>query len=76
MREIPRLCMYLRAKVSTGPHGDARALADAAKDASTVFWCLLTQSPAGPDDQLVHAGQCGPGRACCVERDPSPETRS
>jgi len=65
----PRLCRFLRAKVSTGPHGDERAMLEAASDASTVFWCLLTQSPAGPDDQLVHAHQCQPGRSCCTLKD-------
>jgi hypothetical protein len=66
--ETPRLCKFLRAKVGSGV-SDTRALAAAAADASTVYWCLLTQSPAGPDDQLVHATSCQPGRACCEERD-------
>ncbi len=65
--ETPRLCKYLRAKTA-GPHGDPKALAEAASDASTVYWCLLTMSAAGPDDGLVHAQACGTGRACCVER--------
>ncbi len=65
--EPPRLCKYLRAK-TPGAHGDPRALAEAASDASTVYWCLLTMSAAGPDDRLVHAHGCGPARACCVER--------
>jgi hypothetical protein len=67
---VPRLCKYLRAKVTTGPHGDLRALAAAAADASTTYWCLLTMSPAGPDDRLVHATDCGPRRGCCVEDAP------
>jgi hypothetical protein len=58
------LCKYLRAKVSTAPHGDRRALWALRTEASTVYWCLLTMGPAGPDDGLVHAERCGAGRVC------------
>jgi len=60
------LCDYLRAKVSNAPHGDKRALLALRNDATAVYWCLLTMSPAGPDDGLVHARRCGPGRVCCT----------
>ena len=66
------LCRYLRAKVSGAPHGDKRALFALRDEATTVYWCLLTMSAAGPDDGLVHAGACGKGRACC-EPDPADE---
>jgi len=59
------LCHYLRAKVSSAPHGDKKALFALRNEATTVYWCLLTMSPSGPDDGLVHANRCGPGRACC-----------
>ena len=67
------LCRYLRAKVSGAPHGDKKALFALRNEATTVYWCLLTMSPAGPDDGLVHANRCGAGRGCCV-RDASDET--
>jgi hypothetical protein len=60
------LCKYLRAKVSTAAHGDRRALWELRLDASTIYWCLLTMGPAGPDDGLVHADRCGAGRECCT----------
>lgn len=63
------LCHWLRAKTS-GAHGDKRALFAVRNDATTVYWCLLTMSPSGPDDGLVHANRCGPGRQCCT---PEPE---
>ncbi len=62
------LCQYLRAKVSGAPHGDKRALFALRNDATTVYWCLLTMSPSGPDDGLAHANRCGAGRVCCVSR--------
>ena len=60
------LCDYLRAKVSGAPHNDKRALFALRNEATTIYWCLLTMSPSGPDDGLVHGGRCGAGRACCV----------
>jgi hypothetical protein len=60
------LCDYLRAKVSGAAHGDKSALFALRSEATTVYWCLLTMSPAGPDEQLVHASRCGSGRVCCV----------
>ena len=62
----PRLCDFLRAKVSGGAHGDKRALFAIRNDASSIYWCLLTMSPSGPDDGLVHADRCSPDRVCCV----------
>ena len=59
------LCHYLRAKVSGAAHGDKRALFALRNEATTVYWCLLTMSPSGPDDGLVHANRCGADRACC-----------
>jgi hypothetical protein len=67
--ETPRLCKYLRAKTH-GVHGDPRALQALRTDASAIFWCLLTMSPAGPDDRLAHVCDCGDQRACCVTADP------
>ena len=64
------LCKYLRAKVSTAPHGDRAALWALRKEATTIYWCLLTMRSAGPDDGLVHAERCGPGRVCCTRADP------
>ena len=60
------LCDYLRAKVSGAAHNDKRKLFALRTEATTIYWCLLTMSPSGPDDGLVHAGRCGAGRACCV----------
>lgn len=71
-QEAPPLCKYLRAK-TTGVHGDPAALWAMRNESSATFWCLLTMSPAGPDDRLVHVCDCGPERACCV---PAGETPS
>ena len=32
--------------------------------ASSSYWCLLTQGPAGPDENYVHLARCGSGRSC------------
>lgn len=61
-----QLCNYLRAKISGAPHNDKRALFALRDEATTIYWCLLTMSPSGPDDGLVHARRCGPERACCM----------
>ena len=61
-----QLCRYLRAKVTGAAHNDRRALFAVRHEATTVYWCLLTMSAAGPDDGLVHATRCGAGRACCT----------
>jgi hypothetical protein len=60
------LCRYLRAKLSHAAHGDRRALWEVKDAGTTVYWCLLTMGPAGPDDGLVHAERCGSGRVCCT----------
>jgi len=66
MNEHEQLCKYLRAKVNGAAHNDRRALFALRNEATTVYWCLLTMSPAGPDDGLAHAARCGAGRACCT----------
>jgi len=71
--DAPRLCDYLRAKVTAAPHNDKRALLALANDSTAIFWCLLTMSPSGPDDGLAHAERCGPGRVCCIETPPDPD---
>lgn len=70
MSDEPKLCNFIRAKVSHAPHGDKRAIFSLRDDASTNYWCLLTMSPSGPDDGLVHASRCGPGRSCCTGAEP------
>ncbi|MES2220157.1 MAG: hypothetical protein V4587_04240 [Acidobacteriota bacterium] len=32
--------------------------------ASSSYWCLRTQGPAGPDENYVHLARCGAGRSC------------
>ena len=68
---VPRLCKYLRAKTS-GAHGDPAALWAIRNESSSIYWCLLTMSPAGPDDRLVHACDCGEERVCCTPADDPP----
>jgi hypothetical protein len=61
----PPLCKWLRAKTH-GVHGDRDALWALRDDASAIFWCLLTMSPTGPDDRLVHVRDCGTSRICAT----------
>lgn len=63
------LCDYLRAKVTGASHSDKSALFALRNEATTIYWCLLTMSPSGPDDGLVHANRCSEGRVCCVRED-------
>jgi hypothetical protein len=32
---------------------------------STVYWCLKTMKPIGPDEQPVRADRCNESRECC-----------
>lgn len=32
---------------------------------ATVFWCLKTMKPIGPDEQPAHADRCNERRECC-----------
>lgn len=66
MSDRDQLCDYLRAKASGAAHGDKPALLRLREDASSIFWCLLTMSPVGPDDGFVHADRCSKARECCV----------
>jgi hypothetical protein len=61
----PHICKWLRAKTH-GVHGDPDALHALRDDASAIFWCLLTMSPAGPDDGLAHVRSCGEDRVCAT----------
>ncbi len=63
---MSELCDYLRAKVSGASHNDKQALFALRTEATTIYWCLLTMSPSGPDDGLAHACRCGAERVCCV----------
>lgn len=61
--DAPAVCRWLRARSAYG-----RAMDDADWEAgeSSVesYWCLCTMEPVGPDDGLVHAHDCRPGRGC------------
>ena len=35
---------------------------------TAAYWCVLTQMPYGPDEELVEPESCLPGRACCIPR--------
>jgi hypothetical protein len=68
-RSAEGLCKYLRAKMVHAAHGDRVGLASLEDSPTTVYWCLLTMRSAGPDDGLVHAERCGPGRVCNTSDD-------
>jgi len=63
---VSEVCDYLRAKVTGASHNDKNALFALRNEATTIYWCLLTMSPSGPDDGLAHGSRCGAERACCV----------
>jgi hypothetical protein len=63
----PSICLHLRTKKMYIPAQAAEASAAfESREAIGPCWCNLTQSPIGPDDQLVHPESCRPGRACCA----------
>jgi hypothetical protein len=65
----PIRCRHLRTKkMFTAAHPDE---AFAAKEGAAVtpnhFWCNLTQSAVGADEQAAHLETCQPGRSCFEE---------
>ncbi len=57
-------CRCLRTK---NPYGSTAQNSDSwlpGVDATSSYWCLLTMSPAGPDDHYVHLSRCVPSRGC------------
>jgi len=61
--ESPACCRRLR---SRGAYGRSADGSDFRSGTSLLegYWCLATQEPVGPDDGLVHAQDCRPGRMC------------
>jgi hypothetical protein len=52
----------------TVAHPDEAFLAKNPEEASpSHFWCNLTQSVVGADDQPAHPNACTPGRKCYEE---------
>jgi hypothetical protein len=65
----PHRCRHLRTKkMFTVAHPDEAFLAKNPEEASpSHFWCNLTQSVVGADDQPAHPNACTPGRKCYEE---------
>jgi hypothetical protein len=67
-------CCWLRAKGAYGRGVDVVAWTTG-ESPQDAYWCLRTQEPFGPDDQLVHAARCRTGRRC-FEAAPPPITQA
>lgn len=59
-------CRHLRTKkMFTAAHPDeAFADKESEHESPSHFWCNLTQSVVGADDQPTHPNSCTPGRSC------------
>ena len=62
-------CKHLRTKKMFTGATPAEAFADKHGEHTTPchFWCNLTQTVVGVDDQQVHKNSCTPGRTCFEE---------
>ena len=62
-------CKHLRTKKMFTGATPAEAFADKLGEHTTPchFWCNLTQSVVGVDDQPVHKNVCTPQRSCFEE---------
>lgn len=63
------VCEHLCTK--TMFYGENRRQGDDLPDSpfkTAAFWCVFTQRPWGPDEELVGPDECTPGRACCKPR--------
>jgi hypothetical protein len=65
----PVFCKHLRTKKMFTGSTPAEAFAEKLGEHTTPdhFWCNLTQTVVGVDDQPVHKLTCTPGRACFEE---------
>lgn len=66
--DLPTLCACIRTKESDADPVDVPWQLDGVSHAS--FRCLRTMDAVGPDDRVVHALDCRPGRACFEDPDP------
>ncbi len=65
----PTFCKHLRTKSMYVGVTPEKAFADKEGDHTTPchFWCNLTQTVVGVDDQPVHKNACQPSRSCFEE---------
>ena len=64
------VCRFLRTKQTSGTVMDGTVVPwEAGHDTAAAYHCLVTQTPVGPDDQLVHPHGCREGRTCFRRRD-------
>ena len=63
------ICKFLRTKMMYVATDPAEAFADkeGTEASPTHYWCNLTQTVVGPDDQAVHLHVCDPSRRCFKE---------
>ncbi len=67
MSAIPVLqtrCAALRSKSSYGAFGDFHEEMNDVLGSTTTYWCIKTQSKAGPDEHFVHRSVCNQNRRC------------
>ena len=63
-----KMCMHLRWKQMFYQDPDAPEKEENETDLDTrQYWCELTQTGRGPDEQPVARKECCPGRACCEQ---------
>jgi len=65
----PTFCKHLRTKTLYVGATQQEAFADKEGEYETPchFWCNLTQTVVGPDDQPVHKHNCQRGDRSCFE---------
>lgn len=71
MSELPQVpaprCIHLHSKAMV-VHGEGYESDPDYQDGTTVFWCLQTAKPLGPDNNEVNMTECrDPQRGCYQE---------
>ena len=62
LKSLP--CRNLRTQMCDGdPDGDG--LQYCGDTPTSIYWCLLTMKPLGPDGGPCEPDRCGPDRSCC-----------
>ena len=59
-------CKEMYSSAARDPAQEARVAEMYGTFDATAFWCQLTQTPRGPDDQRVNQEACTHGRKCFV----------
>ena len=73
MKEELKICRYLRGKNAYGTMEGGGHPFLSVDPRTSVYWCLCTMGPVGPDDRPAHPSTCGKAERSCFAARPAEE---